>query len=116
MGLAFDADGVLWVTGGTLYERPGFIWRVERGGAVRQWCELPDATFMKAARCIRMGECFWPARVPPAISSRSILANLAAGKSGFRGIGLGRLCPDIRARTGSRSARAGRGSVSQVAG
>ena len=46
MGLAFDAGGVLWVTGGTLYERPGFIWRVERSGAVRQWCELPDATFM----------------------------------------------------------------------
>jgi len=46
MGVAFDADGVLWVTGGTLYERPGFIWRVERSGAVRQWCELPDATFM----------------------------------------------------------------------
>jgi hypothetical protein len=46
MGLAFDAEGVLWVTGGTLYERPGFIWRVERTGAVRQWCELPDATFM----------------------------------------------------------------------
>src|SRR5207302_6260691 len=46
MGVAFDADGVLWVTGGTLYERPGFIWRVERSGAVRQWCELSDATFM----------------------------------------------------------------------
>ena len=46
MGLAFDAGGVLWVTGGTLYEGPGFIWRVERDGAVRQWCELPDATFM----------------------------------------------------------------------
>src|ERR1700747_875476 len=25
MGLAFDAGDVLWVTGGTLYERPGFI-------------------------------------------------------------------------------------------
>ena len=46
MGLAFDASGVLWMTGGTLYEGPGFIWRVERTGAVRQWCELPDATFM----------------------------------------------------------------------
>ena len=46
MGLAFDAGGVLWMTGGTLYEGPGFIWRVERSGAVRQWCELPDATFM----------------------------------------------------------------------
>ncbi len=46
MGLAFDAGGVLWMTSGTLYEGPGFIWRVERTGAVRQWCELPDATFM----------------------------------------------------------------------
>jgi sugar lactone lactonase YvrE len=46
MGLAFDADGVLWMTGGTMYEGPGFIWRVEPTGAVRQWCELPDATFM----------------------------------------------------------------------
>ena len=24
MGLAFDAGGVLWMTGGTLYKRPGF--------------------------------------------------------------------------------------------
>ena len=46
MGLAFDAGGVLWMTSGALYEGPGFIWRVERTGAVRQWCELPDATFM----------------------------------------------------------------------
>jgi sugar lactone lactonase YvrE len=46
MGLAFGAGGVLWMTGGTLYEGPGFIWRVERTGAFRQWCELPDATFM----------------------------------------------------------------------
>lgn len=35
-------------------------------------------------------------------------ANLAGRKSGFRGIGL---CPDIRSRTGSRSATAGRGSA-----
>ena len=46
MGLAFDASGVLWTTGGTLYEGPGYIWRVERSGAVRQWCELPDALLM----------------------------------------------------------------------
>ena len=46
MGLAFDASGVLWMTGGTLYQGPGYIWRVERSGAVRQWCELPDATLM----------------------------------------------------------------------
>ena len=35
MGLAFDARGVLWMTGGTLREGPGYIWRVEPGGAVR---------------------------------------------------------------------------------
>ena len=46
MGLAFDASGVLWMTGGTLREGPGYIWRVEPSGAVRQWCELPDARFM----------------------------------------------------------------------
>jgi hypothetical protein len=46
MGLAFDPGGVLWMTGGTMYEGPGFIWQVGRTGAVRQWCELPDATFM----------------------------------------------------------------------
>ena len=46
MGLAFDKGGVLWMSGGTLYEGPGYIWRVERTGAVRQWCKLPDATFM----------------------------------------------------------------------
>jgi len=46
MGLAFDAGGVLWTTGGTLREGPGYIWRVEGSGAVQQWCELPDALFM----------------------------------------------------------------------
>src|SRR3979490_3412294 len=35
MGLAFDAGGVLWMTGGTLYEGPGFIWRVGRTGPAR---------------------------------------------------------------------------------
>ena len=52
-----------------------------------------------------MDERFSPARVVLAISSRSILANLAAGKSGLREIAFGRLRADIRARTGSRSAR-----------
>jgi len=46
MGLAFDAGGVLWTTGGTLRKGPGYIWRVEGSGAVQQWCELPDALFM----------------------------------------------------------------------
>jgi sugar lactone lactonase YvrE len=45
MGLAFDAAGVLWTTGGTL-RKGRDIWRVERSGAVQRWCELPDAIFM----------------------------------------------------------------------
>jgi hypothetical protein len=46
MGLAFDAGGRLWVTAGTLRKGPGYIYRVERDGAVRQWCELPEALFI----------------------------------------------------------------------
>jgi sugar lactone lactonase YvrE len=46
MGLAFDASDALWVTAGTLREGPGYIYRVGRDGAVRQWCELPDALFI----------------------------------------------------------------------
>jgi hypothetical protein len=46
MGLAFDASGALWVTAGTLREGPGYVYRVDRDGAVRQWCELPDALFI----------------------------------------------------------------------
>src|SRR6266705_6211279 len=44
MGLAFDAGGVLWMTGGTLYEGPGFVWRVERTGTVQNWSLPPHAT------------------------------------------------------------------------
>ncbi len=55
MGLAFDPDGVLWVTGGTMYEGPGFIWRVEPTGVVRQWCKLSDATFMNGCTVHRSG-------------------------------------------------------------
>src|SRR5258708_28284660 len=43
MGLAFGDDGALWVTAGTLRTGPGYVYRVERDGAVRQWCEPPDA-------------------------------------------------------------------------
>src|SRR5258705_10777937 len=39
MGLAFDASGALWITAGTLREGPGYVYRVERDGPVRKWCE-----------------------------------------------------------------------------
>ena len=46
MGLAFDGSGTLWMTAGTLRKGPGYVYRVERDGAVRQWCKLPDALFV----------------------------------------------------------------------
>jgi hypothetical protein len=46
MGLAFDAKGTLWMTAGTLRKGPAYVYRVERDGAVRQWCELADALFI----------------------------------------------------------------------
>lgn len=45
-GLAFGVGGALWVTGGTVGKPPGYIWRVERSGAVESWVEIPDAVFM----------------------------------------------------------------------
>lgn len=45
-GVAFAADGTLWVTGGTVGKPPGYIWRVDRSGGVQPWVEIPDAVFM----------------------------------------------------------------------
>ncbi|MDB5483476.1 MAG: Sugar lactone lactonase YvrE [Caulobacteraceae bacterium] len=46
MGLALDASGALWVTGGTMRTAPGFIWRLGPNGEVEHWAELPDASFL----------------------------------------------------------------------
>ena len=46
MGLAFDSGGALWVTAGTLRTGPGYVYRVERDGTVRRWCEFADAPFI----------------------------------------------------------------------
>ena len=46
MGVAFDTSGALWMTAGTLRNGPGYVFRAERDGTVRQWCELPDALFV----------------------------------------------------------------------
>lgn len=45
-GLAFDAAGSLWVTGGSVGQTPGYIWRVELGGRPELWVEIPDGVFM----------------------------------------------------------------------
>jgi sugar lactone lactonase YvrE len=46
MGLAFDAGGSLWATGGTFRKGPGYIWKIGRDGSVQHWTDLPDAVFM----------------------------------------------------------------------
>ncbi len=44
-GLAFDAAGSLWVTGGAVGQVPGHIWRI-RSGQPEPWTEISDAVFM----------------------------------------------------------------------
>jgi sugar lactone lactonase YvrE len=44
-GLAFDAAGSLWVTGGAVGRVPGHVWRV-RAGQPEAWVEIPDGVFM----------------------------------------------------------------------
>jgi sugar lactone lactonase YvrE len=44
-GLAFDAAGSLWVTGGAVGQVPGYIWRIS-SGQPELWVEIPDAVFM----------------------------------------------------------------------
>jgi hypothetical protein len=34
VGLAFDADGSLWATGGTFRQDPGYIWRIGLDGSM----------------------------------------------------------------------------------
>jgi sugar lactone lactonase YvrE len=45
-GLAFDAIGRLWVTGGIVGERPGYVWCIPPTGQPQLWVEVPDAVFM----------------------------------------------------------------------
>jgi sugar lactone lactonase YvrE len=46
MGLAFDAEETLWVTGGRFPKGPGYVWKVTQGGEIRHWADLPDALFI----------------------------------------------------------------------
>ena len=46
-GLAFDADDILWASGGTPGKTPGYVWRIDRAGVVKEWLQIPDAPFMK---------------------------------------------------------------------
>jgi sugar lactone lactonase YvrE len=53
-GLAFDAAGSLWVTGGAVGQAPGYIWRI-RSGQPELWVEIPDAVFMNGCTPHRDG-------------------------------------------------------------
>jgi hypothetical protein len=48
-GLALDAAGSLWATGGELGTAPGRIWRLAPDGAVTHWLDIPDAVFLNGA-------------------------------------------------------------------
>ena len=45
-GLAFDAAGLLWVTGGEVGIPPGFVWRIHSDGQVEEWVQIADASFL----------------------------------------------------------------------
>ncbi len=45
-GLAFDAEGRLWATGGAVGKMPGYVWRLSRDGSFVLWVEIADALFM----------------------------------------------------------------------
>jgi sugar lactone lactonase YvrE len=45
MGIAVDGNGPLWVTSGTLFKSPGYVWKIASGGLPQLWCHLPDAPF-----------------------------------------------------------------------
>jgi hypothetical protein len=46
MGLAFDESGSLWVTGSTMKNPPGYIWKVSAKAEVQQWTGFPEVSFM----------------------------------------------------------------------
>ena len=56
MGLAFDAGGSLWATGGTFREGPGYIWKIGPDGSVQHWTDLPDAVFINGLLFTRMAK------------------------------------------------------------
>jgi len=45
-GIALDAAGTLWVTGGTPGQTPGIVWRMGPDKAPVEWCRIEDAVFL----------------------------------------------------------------------
>ena len=51
-GLAFDAAGMLWVTGGEVGRTPGYVWRVSPDGTAEEWLQIPDALFLNGCAVV----------------------------------------------------------------
>ena len=45
-GLAFDAGGTLWATGGTPGQPPGVVWRITGDGGASEWAQVANAPFL----------------------------------------------------------------------
>lgn len=48
-GLAFDAAGALWATGGVLGQAPGIVWRIAPDGEAVEWARIADAVFLNGS-------------------------------------------------------------------
>jgi sugar lactone lactonase YvrE len=48
-GLAMDAAGTVWATGGELGRAPGLIWRIDASGRAELWTSIADAVFLNGA-------------------------------------------------------------------
>lgn len=51
-GLAFDATGMLWVTGGEVGRTPGYVWRVSPDGSAEEWVQISDALFLNGCAVV----------------------------------------------------------------
>jgi sugar lactone lactonase YvrE len=81
MGLAFDAGGTLWATGGAFTQGPGYVWRVAQDGTIRLWTDLPDTLFINGCTIHPDGKTLlacesMPKKAPTLFLSRSIPAGL----------------------------------------
>jgi sugar lactone lactonase YvrE len=51
-GLAFDAAGILWVSGGEVGQAPGYVWRVTPDGSAEEWVQISDAVFLNGCAIV----------------------------------------------------------------
>jgi hypothetical protein len=110
-GLAFDAAGSLWVTGGAVGHVPGSIWRI-RSGRPEPWLEIPDAMFMNGCTPHLDGRTLL---VCESVTGRIFaIRRRSAGACGFKMIGCARRRRKCRVPTESSCTTAGPGFPSRI--